>query len=399
MVGGIPKGWRLRLIAEQAFTISIHDHPLPRTKLNSYDMRVKTAAAASGADADAASGAAADRGKPKETTADDEGQASVEPRAAAKHNVGELVYQYDGSGAFVCRVCMGLQYGVAHHCCECVPAYDVCVECFQQQKALDIGRQTNAPGSKGVSLKDNLQANQEEFKDSSDDDDPFRVFQAKPARPTSTTFLEKARHHDFRQLLEVLFPKQRQDLAAEAQGVQVLKVDYSLADERTGRTMLHCASEAGNDKVVLGLLMHVSDTVKNGQDHQGLTPLMIASMNGNSAVVEELLYGSADTRLKCNNGYTALMLSVCYGWADITSRLLFSGAAVNEVVASTGRTSLSIAALNGSTACVKRLLQCDDVDRSLMDNEGYTPILLAAAMGYQDIIELFSEEDRRQLHW
>ena len=163
--------------------------------------------------------------------------------------------------------------------------------------------------------------------------------------------------------------------------------------------MLHFACEAGNDKVVLGLLMHVKSSVRDSRDYDGLTPLMIASMMGKAAVVEELLYGHADTSLKCDKGYTALMLAVCYGWADITSRLLFSGARVNDVSDETGRTALSIAALNGSTACVQRLLQCDDIDRTIEDHEGYTSLFLAASMGYQEIVELFPEEDRLLLHW
>ena len=342
------KGWRLRLVAEQASTLSRHPHKLPRCKLNSLQI----------------------------TRAD-----------------GTVVYTFDGSGSYYCRFCTQLQYGAAHHCQECYPSFDVCGRCFEAQKLLDLGRDAH---SGALSLAPAAAPPTPPTPDAPLD--PFR--QTKPAQPTCLTLLADAKAHEFSHLLDILFPRlSQEDLAAEVQGLQASKVDYAFRDEKTGRTVLHFAAEAGADKVVLGLLMHVTEEVKNGQDHRGLTALMIGAMLGEYSVVEELLYGGADTSVKCLKGYTALMLAVCYDRPDVTSRIVFGGADVNETSPITGRSALAIAALNGNVQCVRRLLASDSTDTTLSDHEGYSPIVLAAAKGHQDIVAVFPQSDRDTLKW
>ena len=182
---GNTRAFRFRALTEQALSVSVHEHAVPKTLMNFFELK-----------------------KPDS-------------------EVGTVDYVFDGSGAYYCRMCMHLFYGWAHHCHQCSPSYDICTACFHKQKTLDIGTRRVVFENKSAA----------EYHDNADEDDPFGRFADAPELqiPTSTAVLHETKRHDFRRLLDILFPKQSQeDLAAEAQGRHRLKVDYSLRDERTG---------------------------------------------------------------------------------------------------------------------------------------------------------------------
>jgi len=58
------------------------------------------------------------------------------------------------------------------------------------------------------------------------------------------------------------------------------------------------------------------------QSSAGLTPLMIASQNGNTKIANHLLDKGADPDLQRSNGITALMVASMNGQTDIVSVLL-----------------------------------------------------------------------------
>eukprot|EP00659_Diplonema_papillatum_P010153 gene10153-15611_t len=309
---------------------------------------------------------------------------------------GSVAYTFDGTGAFYCRNCKKLMYGEAHHCRVCVPTFEVCRDCFSTLKASELAspktkvffNPQEAPTEKVSDAIDDA---------SSEEEDIFALAGAKRIEQKlspSFVMLDQVKNRDFGPLVKALFTVRTSDAEEDS----TPRVDFAVADEETGRNMIHYAADAGHDRAVLGLLMHVQPAVYSRQDHLGLTPLMLAAIAGHSAVVEELLFGHAELETKCMKGYTALLLAACYGHADVVSRLLFSGASVN-VVTCDGRSAVSIAALNGHPACAKLLLQCPQADKSITDSEGYTALLLAVACGHMDIADLFDEEDRKALLW
>ena len=67
----------------------------------------------------------------------------------------------------------------------------------------------------------------------------------------------------------------------------------------------------------------------NTRYEDGWTALMIASLNGHTAIVEILLKHDANINVKSNNGCTALILASQDGYKEIVALLLKHGADVN----------------------------------------------------------------------
>ena len=349
--GGGKVAQKLRILAEKSWMISTHSHSLYLTRMNNLQVRDKK---------------------------------------------GEIRYTFDGTGAFCCRTCLKLGYSEAHHCRQCSPTYDVCVKCFMEQKAKDIGTDNEAVDQIPQQSKRKQSC---VVKRLDDDIDDYSSEGLSSEEMTTDSILSSAECGDFTNLLALLFPSQNTvDLTAEAQGQTPISINYASVDPLTGKSLLHHAAGHGNGKVVLGLLMRITKDQCNVRDNNGLTPLMISSMKGSTEVVDELLYGSVTTDSRCDLGYTALMLAACYGWPDIVSRLIFSGADVNAQ-SHKGRTALAMASLNGNWNCVHRLNQCKHLYKGLKDSEGYTPLLLAAARNHQNVVELFSDQERSILKW
>eukprot|EP01065_Artemidia_motanka_P043519 TRINITY_DN6045_c0_g1_i1.p1 TRINITY_DN6045_c0_g1~~TRINITY_DN6045_c0_g1_i1.p1 ORF type:complete len:436 (+),score=83.58 TRINITY_DN6045_c0_g1_i1:56-1309(+) len=320
------------------------------------------------------------------------GREMIDPKRA-----GVVLYAYDGAGSYFCRECQRLFYGVSRHCAECIPPFDLCLQCFTEIQERERGQDRIGRMAKKVGMM--LRPGQSEGIHT-----PGGSDKEESPPPTPRECLRDARDGKFDRLMRVLYPKSRavEDIAAEAAlGVRRNRFDFAVTDKETGRSMLHHASECGADKVVFGLLMRlkkegVGDV--DGRDRNGLTALMAGAMYGRTKCVEELLYSDADTEVQCEKRYTALMLAAIYGHADCASRLLHGGAEVSTRSVH-GRTALALACLNGRTECSRIILEFNPSTAELCDSEGYPPVLLAAARGHHDIVQLFPRSHRESLRW
>src|SRR5207244_6655205 len=87
----------------------------------------------------------------------------------------------------------------------------------------------------------------------------------------------------------------------------------------------------------------------------GYTPLLVASRNGDAAMVDALLGGGADPNNATANGTTALMLAAAAGRNDAVKVLLAKGANVNAKENVKGETPLTFAAAYGRADVVREL--------------------------------------------
>ncbi len=122
-----------------------------------------------------------------------------------------------------------------------------------------------------------------------------------------------------------------------------------------GSTALHWA--AFNDdletaKLLIAAGANVRATTREGE----ITPLFMASTNGDAAMIEALLKAGADANSKKGNGTTALMLASASGSADAVKVLLDHGAGVNATESVHGQTALMFAAALNRDAVVKLLV-------------------------------------------
>src|SRR5438270_11812415 len=88
-----------------------------------------------------------------------------------------------------------------------------------------------------------------------------------------------------------------------------------------GMTALHWAAQKG-DVELAKLLLYASANVRATTRIGGYTPLLIASRNGDAAMIRTLVESGSDPNSATTNGTTALMLAAAAGKPDAVSLLV-----------------------------------------------------------------------------
>lgn len=132
-------------------------------------------------------------------------------------------------------------------------------------------------------------------------------------------------------------------------------VDLDLRDEKYGQIAISWASEKGESKVVKILLEKHAKI--NIADNNGLLPLYWAYSNEHSETAKLLLDSTTKPQ-------------------DILHRDGY------------GRTALSYAAMCGAADVLPRLLSTPDIEIDSRDQDGMTPLMLAASHGHEEVSRL-----------
>ena len=123
----------------------------------------------------------------------------------------------------------------------------------------------------------------------------------------------------------------------------------------------------------------------------GLTALMVAAIDDDSTMVEELLQQGAMLDAVDNAGFTAMMHCAAAGRDSMTARLVSLGAAV-DLRNLAGSTAVFLASLKGHTSIVRALLKAGADPNAVTDDKtypGWTPLMAATAWGHaKTVIEL-----------
>ncbi|HSC57674.1 MAG TPA: ankyrin repeat domain-containing protein, partial [Nitrospira sp.] len=134
---------------------------------------------------------------------------------------------------------------------------------------------------------------------------------------------------------------------------QKADVNQSQAD---GTTALHWAVR--QDRLDLtNLLIGAGANVKAANSF-GVTPLLLACVNGNAATIEALLKAGVDPKAVLSElGETPLMMAARSGNPDAVNLFLSRGVDVNARENVTGQTALMWAAAEGHSAIVRMLVE------------------------------------------
>jgi ankyrin repeat protein len=167
------------------------------------------------------------------------------------------------------------------------------------------------------------------------------------------------------------------DAAALKRLASIVPTEFLDASDVDGCTPLHFACFNGNVDSVRVLL--AADVKVHARSKFGSTPLQMAAMQGQLAVVQLLLHREpAMINVPNNVGWTPLHFAAMIGSPDIVGVLLAAGADIH-VVNKYGRTALHLASANGRTAVIHMLrergarTECQDIMGMTVDDWYFNP--------------------------
>lgn len=154
------------------------------------------------------------------------------------------------------------------------------------------------------------------------------------------------------------------------------------ASSELGATPLHHAAGIGNIEL-LKLLISKGVDVESQSDAG--TPLIWAAGHAQLAAVKVLLEHHANPNAETDDNITPLLSSVAAGSLPCLELLLQAGANANASAG--GATPLHIAADSGNVEIINCLLKAG-ADPNTHDEDGFKPLLVAAARGNRGAVEI-----------
>ena len=155
-------------------------------------------------------------------------------------------------------------------------------------------------------------------------------------------------------------------------------------------TPLHLASAEGHEAVVQRLLARGAKPGK--LDATGSTPLFLAARNGHSKVVSALIHADTDMARKSNKGPISLGLTTQDGFLGIAQHLPEALEDPRRHLSINRSTPLHQACLNGHLDVVHLLID-NGTSIQQQDENGQSPLMLAASKGYNAIVDFLIERD------
>ncbi|MBM3765138.1 MAG: hypothetical protein FJW32_07075 [Acidobacteria bacterium] len=136
------------------------------------------------------------------------------------------------------------------------------------------------------------------------------------------------------------------------------------------------AVELGEREIALKLIAAGADV--NAATEYGETPITLAALNGDAALIGALLKAGANAKAARFNGETAFMLAAGSGNAEAVRLLAEAGADVNAIESRKGQSALMWAAAEGHAAAVKVLID-KGADVKAASKAGFSALSFAIA--------------------
>jgi ankyrin repeat protein len=159
-----------------------------------------------------------------------------------------------------------------------------------------------------------------------------------------------------------------------------------------GITLLCRAAERGRISLVNMLIDN--GALHGATDSEGQTPLMCAAQSGNKEIAERLIGLGSDVNAADNFRRTALTIAVKGGKDDVVEVLLLQPHINIDCVGNGGRTAL-LEAVESDSRYVVELLLAKNANISIGDEDGKTPETVATEKGFDEILELLQNHEKR----
>ena len=154
----------------------------------------------------------------------------------------------------------------------------------------------------------------------------------------------------------------------------------------SGWTSLMMAAFKGLNHIVK-ILVESNVDVNKTWNKTGYGALHLAVEKNHTEVVSLLLDHNADMDIQNNDGFTPLLIAAFKGFNQIVKILLESNVDVDKISNETGAGALHLAVQENHTEIVSLLLD-HNADMDIQNNYGYTPLLVAAELGFFKISKL-----------
>lgn len=158
-----------------------------------------------------------------------------------------------------------------------------------------------------------------------------------------------------------------------------------------GETLLHHAALLGDHPLFSFLLKHEFSPIQ--ADETGRTPIVLAIMGGNLAIVKACHTQSDKTKRFGGNEFPLLQTAVLWGNIEALKFLLYNGHDPKSVNGN-HQNAMQLAAEKGQVAIMEELIQCGMKPKST----GYSETHAAAAAGNIGILRLLAKYDFIRLH-
>ena len=153
-----------------------------------------------------------------------------------------------------------------------------------------------------------------------------------------------------------------------------------------GQTLIHMAAVKGFNKVIKILLKYGVDI--NCKTEDGRTPLLLAVDYNHFELVDEMIGKfKADPNLPSDDGVTPICHAATKGYSEIIKILLKYGVDINCRMIG-GSTPLLLAVYNNHCDLVDEMIGKLEADPNLPNNDGSTPMFIAASEGFNEIIKI-----------
>ena len=157
-------------------------------------------------------------------------------------------------------------------------------------------------------------------------------------------------------------------------------------NSKYGNTLIHHAAGRGHTEIVKALIEYTDNP--NAPNNYNVTPIDMASINGHSGIVKNLIGGSINYFTSNNDGTNQNLIHrpAAIGHTKFVKAVVECTVHPNTPD-SFGRTPIHFAALFGHTKVVKALISCTE-NPNAPDKDGETPIYCAAENGHTEIVKL-----------
>lgn len=126
------------------------------------------------------------------------------------------------------------------------------------------------------------------------------------------------------------------------------------------------------------------------RDIQGQLPIHVAVKTNNLSALEILAthdYGKMGLDVADNKGLTPLLMASMNGWLE-GAEILIKNGALPSIIDGAGQSSFHHAAINGDEKLLELLFKVGNLGVNWTDNEGHTPLYYAETLGHHALTEL-----------